>query len=109
MAKKGKQDSHDAQGSSKIWSVFSLVSALAAASAAKKVLNTGWKAGTGKEPPVNPQDPDVQLAEAVAWAVASGALIGVARMLAQRRAAGYYLKSTGHLPPGLERDDQKPD
>jgi hypothetical protein len=27
-------------------------------------------------------------------------------MLATRKAANYYAKSTGHLPPGLGKDDQ---
>ena len=36
----------------------------------------------------------------------SGALVALARMFAQRRAAGYYAKSTGHLPPGLKKGDQ---
>ncbi len=40
------------------------------------------------------------------WAAISGTLIGVARMLASRRAAHYYAKSTGHLPPQLAKDGQ---
>ena len=28
---------------------------------------------------------------------------------AARRAAGYYLRSTGHLPPELRADDQRAD
>ena len=59
-------------GGSKLWTVLSLVSALGAATLAKKALDTGWKAATGKHPPENPADPDVQMAEAVAWAVVSG-------------------------------------
>ncbi len=95
--------------SSKVWSVFSLVAVLGAAAATKKVLNTSWKAATGKTPPANPADPDVDVKEAITWAVVSGALIGLARMFAARRAAGYYAKSTGHLPPDLRKDDQDPD
>ena len=91
-------------GGSKLWSVFSLVSALAAATLAKKALDTGWKAATGKQPPANPADPDVKMGEAVAWAVVSGTFVALARMLAQRRAAGYFLKSAGHLPPQLQKD-----
>jgi hypothetical protein len=92
------------QGSSKLWTVFSLVSALGAAAIAKKVLDSGWRAATGKHPPENPADPDVQMGEAIAWAVVSGTIVAVARMLAQRRAAGYYKKSAGHLPPQLQKD-----
>jgi hypothetical protein len=100
MGKK-KSKKHD---SSKAWSVFSGVAALAGATLAKKALNGGWKAATGKNPPDNPADPDVAMAEAVAWAAASGTLVALAKMYAQRRAAGYYLKSTGELPPPLRKD-----
>lgn len=92
--------------SSKTYSAFSLVAAIAAASVAKKGLNTSWRAATGKNPPANPADPDVGLAEAVMWAAISGTMIGVARMLATRRAANYYTRSTGHLPPQLKKDGQ---
>ncbi|MDN5744273.1 MAG: DUF4235 domain-containing protein [Nocardioidaceae bacterium] len=93
-----------AEDSSKVWSAFSLVAALGAATVAKKGLNSGWKAATRKQPPSNPADPDVGLWEAVAWSAASGTLIALAKMAAQRRAAGYYLKSTGQLPPPLRKD-----
>jgi len=96
--------SKDAKGS-KIWAVLSLVSALGAASVARKALDTGWKAATGRKPPQNPADPDVQVWEAVAWATVTGATVALARMFAQRRAATYYVKSTGHLPKQLEKDD----
>ena len=96
-----------ASDSSKVWTAFSLVAALLAAAAARKALNTGWKAATGKQPPENPADPDVDIGEAVAWAVVSGIAIGVARLLAQRKAASYYVKSTGHLPPDLQNDGQE--
>ena len=90
-----------AQDSSKVWSAFSLVAALGAAAVAKKGLDTSWKAATGKQPPANPADPDVDVWEAVAWAALSGTFVALAKMFAQRRAAGYYAKLTGHLPPGL--------
>ena len=93
-----------ASDSSKVWTIFSLVSALSAAVVAKKAITTTWKAATGKEPPANPADPQVDIWEAVAWAAFSGTLIALARMLASRKAAGYYAKSTGHLPPGVAGD-----
>ncbi|WP_134765873.1 DUF4235 domain-containing protein [Nocardioides sp. 1609] len=104
MAKKGASGAKD---SSKVWSAFSVIAALGAATVAKKALNTSWKAATRRQPPENPADPDVELREAVAWAIASGAFVGVARMLAQRKAASYYHRSTGTLPPDLRKDDQK--
>lgn len=94
---------------SKVWSIFSLVSALGAAAIAKKGLNTSWRAATGKNPPANPADPDVDIWEAVLWATVSGTLIALARMLAARRAAHYYQRSTGHLPAQLQKDFQDKD
>jgi len=91
---------------SKVWSVFSLGAALGAAAVAKKTLNTSWKAATGKNPPANPADPDVDVWEAVSWALVSGMAVGLARMLAQRRATSYYVRSTGHLPGQLAKDGQ---
>ena len=41
--------------------------------------------------------------EAVGWAVASGAFVGVARLLATRKAAAYYTRSAGHPPKGLQK------
>jgi hypothetical protein len=98
-----------ASSGSKVWSVFSLAAALGAAAVAKKGVNTSWRVATGKNPPANPADPDVDLWEAVAWAAVSGTLIALARMLATRRAAHYYQRSTGHLPPELQKDDQDAD
>ena len=98
-----------ASDNSKVWSVFSLAAALGAAAVAKKALNTTWRATTGKNPPANPADPDVDVKEALAWAAVSGTLIAVARMLATRRAANYYARSTGHLPPQLQKDNQDAD
>lgn len=104
MAKGSKSKSPK---SSKIWAIFSTVSALGAATVARKALDKGWQVSTRRKPPENPADPDVALWEAVAWSAATGAAVALARMFAQRRAADYYVKSAGHLPPQLERDDQK--
>ena len=97
-----------AEGGSKIWTVFSLVSALGAAAIAQKGLNKSWRAATGQNPPENPADPDVDVWEAVLWAAISGTLVALARMFAQRKAAGYYLKSKGELPPQLQKGDEVP-
>lgn len=93
-----------ASDSSKVWTVFSLVAALGAATVARKTLDKSWKVATGKNPPENPADPDVQIWEAATWAAVTGAFVALARMAAQRRAASYYTKSTGHLPPELRKD-----
>lgn len=78
---------------SKTWSTFMTVFALVAAAVAKKGLNTSWRAATGKKPPVNPADPDVDLKEALLWAAFSGTFVAITRMLATRQAASYVARS----------------
>ena len=102
-----KVKEQEKRDSSRLWSAMSLGSGLLAALVARKVLDGSWRAATGKTPPANPADPDVDIWEAVVWATVSGTAIGVARMLAGRRAASYYARSTGHLPPELQSDAEK--
>ena len=90
---------------SKIWTVYGLAATTLATILARKALNTTWKVSTGKTPPKNPAHPDVSMGEAVAWAILSGVAVGLARMVASRKAAAYYRKSTGHLPPNLQDVD----
>jgi hypothetical protein len=39
------------------------------------------------------------------WALASGAVIGLTRLIVERQAAVWYRKSFGDLPPGLGHGD----
>jgi hypothetical protein len=93
-----------ASDKSRAYSTMSTISAIAAAQVARRGLGASWKAATGRKPPANPADPDVDFREALAWALTTGAIVAVARMVAMRRAASYYTRSTGHLPPQLEKD-----
>jgi len=90
---------------SKIWTVYGLAATAGATILARKAMNATWKISTGKAPPKNPAHPDVSMAEAVTWATLSGVAVGLARMLAARKAANYYRKSTGHLPSNLQDVD----
>jgi Protein of unknown function (DUF4235) len=85
------------------WRVIGTGSAVLAAAAAQKALSAAWKLATGDDPPTVPEDPETEWAEAIAWAALSGAVLGLARLLATRRAAQYYIKSTGELPKALQR------
>jgi hypothetical protein len=91
-----------AANSSMGWRLLGGISAVLAGIAARKVMVTGWRASTGSNPPANPAAPGTRWREAIPYAVASGAVMGLARMVATRKAASYYAKSTGHLPPGME-------
>lgn len=82
----------------KAWSALSAISAVLASVAAKKFIDGSWRAATGKKPPANPADPDTETREAIVFAIFSGAVIALVKMLATRKAADYYLKSTGKQP-----------
>jgi hypothetical protein len=82
--------------------VMTLAGTVGAGILARKVLSHTWKLAAGKEPPANPEDPEVSWQEAVGFALLSGASIGIARMLAGRQTAAWYKRKTGELPPGLQ-------
>jgi hypothetical protein len=86
-----------------IWKILGTGSAVLAATFAENGLKALWRTATGNEPPTVPEDPDTSWAEAVSWALLSGAVIGLARLAATRRAAAYYRRSTGELPKALRR------
>lgn len=85
-----------------VWRVLGTGSAIVASTLARNGIQALWRRTTGKEPPANPLSPTTTAAEAIGWAVASGAIVQVARMLATRQAARFYQKSTGHLPKKLQ-------
>nr|WP_275402471.1 DUF4235 domain-containing protein [Streptomyces sp. SID13031] len=66
---------------------------------ANKAVTTAWKIGSGGKPPKGNQAGYIEI---VTWAVASGASAAAAKRFAEDRAAKYWLKSTGSLPPGYE-------
>jgi len=88
-----------------VWKVLGTGAAVGAAGVAKKLVASGWTVATGKEPPDNPEDPEVSWQEAVGWAVLSGTVIQLARLIATRQAAAYYAKSAGHPPKTLQRGE----
>jgi hypothetical protein len=66
--------------------VLNMVAALGAAFVARKVATVAWTKVTGKEPPSDPEDPAVGMAEALGWAIAMGVVVGAVRVLAVRAA-----------------------
>jgi len=57
---------------------------MSAAFVARKVLMFAWTKVTGKEPPTNPEDPRVALAEALGWSALVGITMATVRVLAVR-------------------------
>jgi hypothetical protein len=75
------------QGTDITTKVAGIAAAFAAAFVARKIISFVWTKVTGKEPPVNPEDPDVGIKEALGWAVVTGVGLEAARLLATRAAA----------------------
>ena len=63
-----------------------VVGGILAAMVARRAVNVVWVAASGKAAPEDPGDPRVSTTEAVAFTMATGALVGVARLLVQRKA-----------------------
>ncbi len=84
-----------------VWKVMAAGAAVGAGIVARKVTDGTWKFVSGGDSPTNPEDPDIDIKEAVAFALLSGAVVGLTRMMANRQATKLYQKSTGHLPQAL--------
>jgi hypothetical protein len=84
------------------YKILASIGATIGATVARKVLTTGWKSATGKEPPENPEHPSVRFGEAASWAAASAAVVALARLFAQRRIAATWQRASGTLPPGMD-------
>lgn len=69
------------------WTLGSFFLVVAGAAAGRALLKGGWRATAGNMPPVDPDADDTDWAEAIAWAVVTGALVGVARALARKSAS----------------------
>ncbi|MFK5647487.1 DUF4235 domain-containing protein [Ornithinimicrobium sp. LYQ121] len=75
--------------------LLTTVAAIGAAALARKMTDGTWKLVTGKDSPSNPEDPDIDIKEAIAFAVLSGVVMGLARMLANRQATKVMAKGQG--------------
>lgn len=91
----------------KSWMILGTGLSVLAGIATTKALDATWKAATGREPPNAPGSPEIGNSEALVWAGVTGLGMGVARMYATRKAANYWVKSFGVLPPGMSEGATK--
>ncbi|MBW8172275.1 DUF4235 domain-containing protein [Ornithinimicrobium sp. Arc0846-15] len=91
-----------------VWKVVAAGAAIGASTVARKVTDGTWKFVSGQETPANPEDPDIGWGEAIAFALFSGAIVGLTRMLANRQTAALYKRSTGTLPKEVAQKGGKP-
>ncbi len=95
-AKKGKR----------AWKLAGNAIGVASGVATMKALDAVWTTATGRKPPTKPENPDIAGREALVWAAFSGLALGVARTYATRRAAQYWVRSFGSVPPGMEEGSE---
>lgn len=62
-------------------------------------LETAWKLTMGDDPPKNPAARDVPWRDAILWTVATGVVIGLGRLIAERAAVSAWDRATGRMPP----------
>ncbi len=84
------------------WRIVGSLSGMLAGLAARRVLLLTWRLARRSDPPANPASPRTTWGEALAWSIASGVAIGVARLFAQRGAAEVWHAATGEYPEGME-------
>ncbi|MFB9731432.1 DUF4235 domain-containing protein [Ornithinimicrobium kibberense] len=81
--------------------------AIGASVVARKMTDGTWKFVTGKDSPSNPEDPDIDIKEAIAFAVLSGAVVGMVRMLANRQTTKVVAKGQGKSSKQLADETNK--
>ena len=84
-----------------VWNGVASGAAIAAVMLTRPAIERLWKAIFRRDPPGNPASRDVTWREALLWALFTGALVGVVRLVAQRGAAGAWNKARGGYPKGL--------
>ncbi|WP_169309970.1 DUF4235 domain-containing protein [Aeromicrobium marinum] len=84
------------------WTIIDRSSMIAAGVLAPVASAGAWRMLTGRKPPTIDGDPDVDVKEAIAWALVGGALVEVVKVVARRQAAVYWVRSTGERPPKMK-------
>lgn len=74
------------------WTIIRYAAMLGAGFVVERAVTTGWKVASGHTPPTDAEDFENRVGEVVAYALVSGALIALARVLAIRGAARMYTK-----------------
>jgi Protein of unknown function (DUF4235) len=88
------------------WKLVSSGVGIASGIATTRALDATWKTATGRKPPTKPENPAIAHREALVWAALSGMALGVTRTYVIRRAAMYWVRSFGTVPPGMNEADE---
>ena len=90
-------------GDATVWKLTSVLAGLVGTQIGRRGLTSVWRAVKHDDPPLNPLSKETTWGEAIAFALISGAVYGLMRMLTQRMAAGVWTSQLGAPPPGLEK------
>lgn len=64
--------------------------AMVAGVAARSAVKLGWRVWRNADPPTNPASKEVAWVDAIAWAAATGAVVGVMRIVGRRGATAAW-------------------
>lgn len=81
------------------WAAFAAGAAMLGGVAVRQGLQQAWKLVKHEDPPLDPSASDVPWRDAIIWTVATGALVGLGRLVARRSAAAGWERLTGGTPP----------
>ncbi len=87
-----------------LWQAVALPTGIVAGMVGRKAVASVWSRVTDRDVPNKPAAPGVSWPEAIAFAMISGATLGLVRLLAQRGAAGVWHLAAGSYPPALRQD-----
>ena len=91
-----------------VWKVLSVGTTLLATKVATDAAQKGWTLATGRNVPVKGDYERERTRDVVLFSALSSMAVAAARVAAERGAATYYRRSTGHLPKALEDEQVKP-
>lgn len=87
------------------WKVVSVLSGLLTGLIVRKAMTMAWeRLSSGSSEPPDPGDRRVGWFGALSWAAATGASLGVARLVGARVAARAWEAATGDSPPGVAEE-----
>lgn len=99
MSLTDKIPSNPLKDDASLWPLVAGGAAALAAVGARTAAKSGWRAVRHEDPPRNPADSSTSWGEALAWALAIGVTMGLARLVALRGTAAAWKKATGDAPP----------
>ncbi|WP_323096272.1 DUF4235 domain-containing protein [Intrasporangium sp. YIM S08009] len=99
---------HTAAGNA-MWKLLSVGTTLVATKLATDAAQKGWKLATGRNVPVKGDYEREKTRDVILFTAISSMAVAAARVAAERGAATYYRRSSGHLPKALEDDQVAPE